>query len=468
MSEYDPNEHPKGPDGRWINSENAGNHAELPDDNDPAAYSDLATGANEDNAWVDEAKEDFQQWSQISKQDVLGRDIDWDTISRLDLRNGIGVGPDYPDPVEGAKMDVELQEQVHAAYEKMSNDFLYGDGFKIKSYRAARALAYANRRLDSEIDVLNHRVVTETGGEPVDKLLEKYTKAVSKKSYADKKAAKAKLTKEEIKAADAAYDLAKKEQRSKAFHWMPGQDCNTVAGLDFETTGLYADSCYVIDSGMERMDISPTAPHEDKRSEADKNHKYREDVYSSDNGAYDIASHQYGADRMRIAAGNPAESTNHIPAEEIAKHKPLDENPYAQKQLLEFATSAPLVAHNANFEHHMMMANVDGYAEAYRKGKVRLIDTMHMCQSLPKPEKYKDDKQRPNLDVYMKRWNAIPETSNEVHRGLEDTDGMLVAMKNQMKWMHDNQTGVWNPDYPLKGVGGKRNGDGWEKKNGLK
>lgn len=219
---------------------------------------------------------------------------------------------------------------------------------------------------------------------------------------------------------------------------------------------------------MEYMDVSPTEPHEDKRSEADKNYKYREDVYSSDNGAYGIASHQYGADPMRIAAGNPAEGTNHISASEIAKHKPLDENPYAQKQLLELATSAPLVAHNAQFEHHMLMANVDGYAEAYRKGKVRLIDTMHMCRSLPKPERLKGVKQNAKLDTYMKNWNAIPETSNEVHRGLEDTDGMLVAMKNQMKWMHDNQTGVWNPKYPLKGIGGKRTGDGWEKKNGLK
>lgn len=457
MGGYNPSEHPKGKDGRWINKNGGDTPGGLPPD-DFDTYDDFSDGGdNEGNAWVDDAKEDIEQWSQVTKVDALGREIDWDKIADLDLRNGVGVGIDYPDPVEGATKDVQLQEELHAAYDQMSRDFLHGDGFNIESYRTARALAYANRRLDGEIDLLNQRIQDETGGQPVGKLVDQYDKDVTKNNSAKKSAARKLLSPEERKAQAAEKDQAKLEQRSPAYDWMPGQDANTVAGLDFETTGLAPDTNFIIDAGMEYMDINPTIPHEDKRSEADKNYKYREDCYSSENGAYGIRSFQYGTDNVRALAGNPAESTNHISSREFTQYKPLDENPAAQKQLLNFATSAPLVAHHAQFEHHYLMANVDGYAEAYRKGKVRLMDTLQMCRSLPKPESAKALKGF-NLDTYMKQWHAIPETGKEVHRGLEDTDGMLVSMKRHMTWLHENQLGPWNPQYPMTGVGGKRTG----------
>ncbi|PWG65660.1 hypothetical protein [Bifidobacterium callitrichidarum] len=456
---FDPSEHPReAKTGRWKDANNGNTPGGLPpEDNDFDTYDDDSYG-EEGNAWVDDAKEDIEQWSQVTKTDALGREIDWDKIADLDLRNGVGVGIDYPDPVEGATKDVQLQEELHAAYDQMSRDFLYGDGFNIESYRTARTIAYANRRLDGEIDLLNQRIQDETGGQPVEKLLQKYRDDVTDKNKKDAEAAKALLTPEEIKAQNKETRQARLEQRSKAYRWMPGQDANTVAGLDFETTGLNPDTDFIVDAGMEYMDINPTIQHEDKRSEADRNYKYREDCYSSDNGAYGIRSFQYGTDNVRSLAGNPAEDTNHIDPREFTQYKPLDENPAAQKQLLDFATSAPLVAHNALFEHHHLMANVDGYAEAYRKGKVRLMDTMQMSRSLPKPESAKALKGF-KLDTYMKQWNAIPATSKEVHRGLEDTDGMLVAMKNHMSWLHENQLGPWNPKYPMTGVGGKRTGD---------
>lgn len=416
---------------------------------------EIPAGTPEDKRWLYEAREDIPQWESAMKPDRWGKTVDWDLIRSLDYYKGVGVGADCPDALEGIKKDFETQDKLHYAYQEMYKQFQYGDGRGIESYRLARAIAYSNRRLNDEIGLLKQRVEAE-GGEipksPMEIAAEK--RNASYKKWRDSQdaaaAGKREKTPEEI-------EKDRKRQERNA-QWLPGQDLDKIVNIDFETTG-YEDMGYIIDAGWDSMDISPSVEHEDKTSDADKNHQFRQGWYSG-NGAYDIRTRRYGVPPARQQLGNPFEYMNHVSIDSIKNLKPLDEDPAAQKELLDAMTSgAPYVAHNAQYELKQMCANVDGFMEAYRRGDVVIIDTMRTSQMWPLPPDVAEKKKRlggrNSLDTYMKIWDVIPEDKEELHLGLEDAHGMGEALRKHMKYCYDTKQGPWDPNAPKTGVGGK-------------
>ena len=111
-----------------------------------------------------------------------------------------------------------------------------------------------------------------------------------------------------------------------------------------------------------------------------------------------------------------------IDVTKIAGEPIFDEWPRMQQALLERLMQQPYVAHNATFEHRFFMANVEGYAEAYRNGEITILDTMPMSRhwdagSVPSPGHPHGDN---TLEAYAKRQGALDGNSHERHLGLED------------------------------------------------
>lgn len=410
----------------------------------------------EGRRWLHDAKLDIPDWSAVVEKDSKDRDVDWEEIRMLDLANGVGVGVDCEDSMTGLVKDQGLQDRLHSLYDSMYRKFQYGAGRDIESYRLARAISFANRRLGDEIALLSDRVRNES-----DEVPESPLEADERRRNEEYKRWRSRQDDVESGAITMTDDEMVKERRRQQNNarWLPGQDVDTIINLDFETTGN-ADLGYVIDAGWDFMDISPTMKHEDMRTDADKAHEFRQDWYKND-GAYDIQTRSYGVPVSRAKAGNPFKDVNHIDLSSLKEYRPLDEDPEAQAELLDMATSgAPIVAHNARFEMGQLAANVDGFMEAYRDGDVTFIDTMRTSQMWPLPKELEDRKKNDyngsnSLDTYMKLWDVIPEDESELHLGLEDAHGMGVALKRHLAYCHSHKMGPWNTSGPVYGVGGK-------------
>ena len=139
-----------------------------------------------------------------------------------------------------------------------------------------------------------------------------------------------------------------------------------------------------------------------------------------------------------------------------AGYRLFDEWPQAQAGLLARLTQQPYVAHNATFEHSWFMLNVAGYAESYRAGRITIIDTLPMSRqwdpgAVPTNEHPYGDN---TLDAYAKRQGALDSAHNERHLGLEDSHIMLVAMKHHLAALKAQGKGPWGST-GRAGVGGK-------------
>ena len=124
------------------------------------------------SSWLDDAKQDIGQWSASMPNNADNQPIDWQWVSSLDLRNGIGVAarqhidlldilrsvPSPQLPVQQLhdllKDDLAIRDRLEPIIAQCSSTFMTDFDRLIASYRLPRALAYANRRLCDEIAVL--------------------------------------------------------------------------------------------------------------------------------------------------------------------------------------------------------------------------------------------------------------------------------------------------------------------------
>ncbi|RSX54075.1 DNA polymerase III [Bifidobacterium goeldii] len=121
-----------------------------------------------DRSWVTRAKDTIGQWAYIMLRDADDHDIDWDWVRGLDLEHGIGVA-EPADLEPGAasnahdllKEDLAIRDRLEAIIAKMSMTFMRDFDRRIKTYELPRALAYADRRLTDQIDLLRDRGVAE-------------------------------------------------------------------------------------------------------------------------------------------------------------------------------------------------------------------------------------------------------------------------------------------------------------------
>lgn len=242
--------------------------------------------------------------------------------------------------------------------------------------------------------------------------------------------------------------------------YLPGRDVDMVMGIDIETTGTDPARDYIIDVGFEFMNMISPRP-----ADAANGYAYEQGYYDAGD-AYGQSRLDFGVPPANAALGN--ELIRKLTGIDVrdrsskAGHRLFDEWPEAQTGLLARLTQQPYVAHNATFEHSWFMLNVAGYAEAYRAGRITIIDTLPMSRqwdpgSVPNDEHPYGDN---TLDAYAKRQGALDSAHNERHLGLEDTHIMLVAMKHHLATLKAQGQGPWGPG-GRSGVGGKSCGRKW-------
>ena len=107
-----------------------------------------------DRAWFDAAKGDIPQWAASMPKDADGTTIDWDWVRSLDLAHGVGTIPEStPQSIHDAlKADYATRERLESIIAQCNSAFMTDFDRFIGSYRLPRALAYANRRLNDNIN----------------------------------------------------------------------------------------------------------------------------------------------------------------------------------------------------------------------------------------------------------------------------------------------------------------------------
>ena len=111
-----------------------------------------------DRAWFDVAKGDIPQWAASMPKDADGTTIDWDWVRSLDLAHGVGTIPEStPQSIHDAlKADYATRECLESIIAQCNSAFMTDFDRLIGSYRLPRALAYANRRLNDNINTMLH------------------------------------------------------------------------------------------------------------------------------------------------------------------------------------------------------------------------------------------------------------------------------------------------------------------------
>lgn len=111
-----------------------------------------------DRAWFDAAKGDIPQWAASMPKDADGTTIDWDWVRSLDLAHGVGTIPEStPQSIHDAlKADYATRERLESIIAQCNSAFMTDFDRLIGSYRLPRALAYANRRLNDNINTMLH------------------------------------------------------------------------------------------------------------------------------------------------------------------------------------------------------------------------------------------------------------------------------------------------------------------------
>ncbi len=468
-------------------------------------------------SWQNEAKGDIGQWRLAMPKDADGNAVDWEWIDSLDLAAGIGClgeeDADHADPQrihDALKADYAVRDRLEPVIAQCNTAFMTDFDRIITSYRLPRALAYANRRLNDEIDTLlkagesqglwkvsrkrqgRGTAVVLGAPEPGAHIppvidvtdIRDRTAAILNARAERRKAERfqreassslmAQASLSGITDGGSATGVAKETApRKSASDWrnvyLPGRDIDTVMGIDIETTGTDPARTYIIDVGFEYMNLASPRPEDGNNGNGGNNGNNANGDYAYEQPDY-VAGDAYGQSRLSFGVtarcarvGNPfiakltgIDIRDRGPA---SGHRLFDEWQAAQSGLLQRLMQQPYVAHNATFEHGFFMLNVAGYAEAYRAGDIVIVDTMPMSRQWdPGSEATPDHPYGDNtLDAYAKRQGALAPDRSERHLGLEDAHIMLVAMKHHLDWLREQGKGPWGAD-GRPGVGGKQCG----------
>ncbi|WP_028263306.1 3'-5' exonuclease [Atopobium fossor] len=179
-----------------------------------------------------------------------------------------------------------------------------------------------------------------------------------------------------------------------------------VVGIDIETTSREPDRGYIVNVGLEFMqlaaDTQPTNPY----------------------FAY------CGLPNMYKEKGVPLAHIHHISWSDVEDKTPFREDKKMQAALLATLTRFPYMAHNAAFEDSWFMLHIDGYAEARKEGKIVPIDTRDICRRVDPETKILPHEQRPaSLESWARRRKTLAAGQSEKHLGLEDVDLMFRTVQ---------------------------------------
>lgn len=179
-----------------------------------------------------------------------------------------------------------------------------------------------------------------------------------------------------------------------------------VMGIDIETTDRDPARGYVVNIGLEFMDLAAKAkPH-------------------------DAFAGYCGIPLMYAEKGVPLEFIHHITWDDLKDSKPLRANAPMQKALLAAMCAYPFMAHNAAFEDSWFMLNIAGYAEARKAGKICVIDSRDICRRVDPEVRILPRESRPaTLENWARRRGTLAADESEVHLGLDDVELMLRTVQ---------------------------------------
>lgn len=180
----------------------------------------------------------------------------------------------------------------------------------------------------------------------------------------------------------------------------------TVVGIDIETTDRDPSRGYIVNVGLEFMELAPKAK---------PNHPF---------------SSCCGLPEMYREKGVPLSFVHHITWKDVEGKKPFRSNKKMQEAILTALTMYPFMAHNAAFEDSWFMLNIDGYAEARKAGKVVPIDTRDICRKVdPEYKTLPHDSRPAALESWARRRGTLKANEKERHLGLEDVDLMFRTVQ---------------------------------------
>lgn len=179
-----------------------------------------------------------------------------------------------------------------------------------------------------------------------------------------------------------------------------------VMGIDIETTDRDPARGYVVNIGLEFMDLAAKAkPH-------------------------DAFAGYCGIPAMYAEKGVPLEFIHHITWDDVKDVKPLRANAPMQKAILAAMCAYPFMAHNAAFEDSWFMLNIAGYAEARKAGKICVIDSRDICRRVDPEVRILPRESRPaTLENWARRRGTLAADESEVHLGLDDVELMLRTVQ---------------------------------------
>lgn len=179
-----------------------------------------------------------------------------------------------------------------------------------------------------------------------------------------------------------------------------------VMGIDIETTDRDPARGYVVNIGLEFMDLAAKAkPH-------------------------DAFAGYCGIPAMYAEKGVPLEFIHHITWDDVKDVKPLRANAPMQKAILAAMCAYPFMAHNAAFEDSWFMLNIAGYAEARKAGRITVIDSRDICRRVDPEVRTLPRESRPaTLENWARRRGTLSAGESEVHLGLDDVELMLRTVQ---------------------------------------
>ena len=198
--------------------------------------------------------------------------------------------------------------------------------------------------------------------------------------------------------------------RDLAIAYVNASVSGTVVGIDIETTDRYPDRGYILNVGLQVMQLGPDT--------------------TCDEGyvAYCGLPDEYEE------LGVPLADIHHIQWCDIAGKTPFRQNRALQKAILAALTTYPYMAHNAAFEDSWFMLHLDGYAQARKAGKIVPIDTRDICRRLDPEVRILPRESSPaSLENWARRRGTLKPCEKERHLGLDDVDLMLRTVQAEFK-----------------------------------
>ena len=184
--------------------------------------------------------------------------------------------------------------------------------------------------------------------------------------------------------------------------WQP--ECD--GDYDIETTDRDPSRGYIINVGLEFMELTPKAkPQRPFMGYCGLPDLYRE-------------------------KGVPLSFVHHIGWAQLEGRKPFRQDRKMQEALLAAMEAFPYMAHNAAFEDSWFMLQLDGYAEARKAGRIVPIDTRDICRRVDPEYKMLPHDSRPAaLESWARRRGTLKASEKEKHLGLEDVDLMFRTVQ---------------------------------------